>query len=102
MYRAVVRAVTGIVHLPGVALQVVEFTLGRVRFSGAPPEVRLRLLAAWQPTARGLRSFADFRRERMEPSIDDLASMQLHPTRPDVPGSSAWHANWRVRAVPGS
>ena len=61
------------------------------------------LLAAWQPAARGLRSFADverFWRERMEPSIDNLASMQLHPTRPDVPESSAWHANWRVARRP--
>ena len=63
------------------------------------------LLADWQPAGRGLSSFADverFWREQMEPYIDDLASMQLHPTRPDVPESSSWHANWRVRGVPGS
>ena len=58
----------------------------------------------WQPAGRGLSSFADvecFWRERMEPYIDHLASMQLHPTRPDVPESSSWHANWRVRGAPG-
>lgn len=63
------------------------------------------LLAAWQPAAGGLRSFADverFWREQMEPDIDSLASMQLHPTRFEVPESSAWHANWRVRGVPRS